>query len=173
MLVGNLTAVTRSSSAAATLTDPLPTVPNDIVVRAVTGDAIWASFGNLDERISLDGGQTWQQWDLTLTDSIAKATGGSGWLAYYGGMDGVDAPRAKPVSGNASANPEWSELFTLRALGSRAALATNGALVSSDRTRKVTFPALPKKTSKPSHRYAFTSDSRYLVRLTATAGAHD
>lgn len=157
--------------AATTLTAPLPTIPDDIRVRAATGDAIWASFGSEDERVSLNGGRTWTKWGLYY--DIGPATGGAGWFSYYGGDDGMAAPRPMPASGNAEVSLEWGEFWKLRALGSRAALATNGTLVSDGRTRKVSFPALPKKTSKPTHSYAFTPDSKYLVRITTTAGTRD
>lgn len=159
-------------AAAAELSAPLPTVPQDYHVLAATADQIWVEFSSGDRRRSTDGGASWQQAQLTY--ELGPAIGGNGWFSYYGGDDGMASPRAYDPAGNpVGGGGWWGEDFTLAALGPRAALATNGRLITASRSRKVTFPALPTSAGPVKHSYAFTSDSATLVRISTTTEAHD
>lgn len=160
------------TAAAAELSTPLPTVPRDYHVLAATGDQIWVEFNSGDRRRSTDGGASWRQ--VQLTYELGPAIGGDRWFSYYGGDDGMASPRVYDPAGDPVAGGGWwGEDLELAALGPRAALATNGRLITASRSRKVTFPALPTSAGTVKHRYAFTSDSATLVRISTTTKAHD
>ena len=51
---------------AATWTEPLPSYPAVVQILGATRNAIWASFptsGQSVERLSRDGGRTWEKWN--------------------------------------------------------------------------------------------------------------
>lgn len=167
-------ALAAPAAAPSVLTVALPTMPDDYVVLAATGDWIWAILpaDSAEEITSLskDGGRTWRR--LGVMPEHAYHIAGAGRLAYFGGDDGLGTPYFfYPTDLD---NGDWGELWSVAAMGTKAVFATNGYLVRAGRaTTKVTFAALPHGLSKPRHRYLFSSDSSYLVRITSTAGSAD
>lgn len=158
---------------AATWTEPLPTYPADVQILGATRNAIWASFptsGQSVERLSRDGGRTWEKWNAGY-ETLMMSTAGNGWFAANSDEDGMANVRTFSISEKWEGIPlgEWQ----LAALGSRAALSTQGHLATASSSRKVTFPALPKATPRPTHSFAFTDDSRHVVRITRTKGEAD
>ncbi len=158
--------------------EKLPTQPQDFTVLAATGDTIWASFpegspwgGN---RISRDGGQSWNP-GIGYSE-ILGATGYRGRFGYLAGEDGEGSPYlmdpAHPVKARSLA---WTDEggIRIRAMGVGAALTSKNLLATIDRTRRVSFPKLPASTPGASHRYAFTGDAKYAVRITTTTGKRD
>lgn len=162
------------SAAPINVSTPLPAAPDDYTVYAGSGDLIWAEFpGDGDSGrsgLSLDRGRTWTT--LGMTPERSHLTAGAGRLAYFGGDDGMGLPRF--LYPTALQHGDWDESWQVAAMGTKAILATNGRLVRAERTTvKVTFAALPKSATRPTHRYAFSADSAQLVRLTTTSGSSD
>lgn len=158
--------------------EKLPTQPQDFTVLAATGDTIWASFpegspwgGN---RISRDGGQSWNP-GIGYSE-ILGATGHRGRFGYLAGEDGEGSPYlmdpAHPVKARSLA---WTDEggLRIRAMGVGAALTSKNLLATINQTRRVSFPKLPASTPGAGHRYAFTGDAKYAVRITTTTGKRD
>lgn len=176
-----LTAATAQSPEAApgtapVLTRPLPTEPDDYDVLAATGDWIWAELPSdrADESSSLskDGGRTWTH-HIGMPSEGGWFRAGAGRLAYFStDEDGISGPGY--FYPNRLDSGGWGEFWTIMTMGTKAALSTGLNLDRAGQSQiKATFAALPKKLAKPTHTYAFTADSAYLVRITTTAGSAD
>lgn len=158
--------------------EKLPTRPQDFTVLAATGDVIWAAFpegspwgGN---RISRDGGQSWNAG--IGYEEISMATGYRGRLGYLAGSEGIGSPYLMDAAKPSDARPlAWDGEGGVKmpAVGVGAALVTKNLLTTVDRTRRVSFPALPKSVRGAVHSYAFTGDVAQVVRITMTTGTRD
>lgn len=157
--------------------EPLPTGPMDFTVLAATKDVIWASFSApaalSGDRISMDGGATWQPGIGQF--SIGPATGSAGRFGYAATNDELPMPYVmNPVDPTAAQALRWADDSSrYLAIGVGAALSSNFTLATRTRRRTVTFPALPAAATKPTHSYAFTGDAALALRITRTSGAHD
>ncbi len=164
----------QPAAAPTVLSTSLPTIPDDFSVLAATDDLIWvrlpADYDQNRTSLSKDGGRTWTK--LGTMPEYGHETAGAGRLAYFGGDDGLGVPYyLYPTDLD---NGDWGELWNVAAMATKATLATNGRLVRAGRANAaITFAALPKSATKPSHRYAFTSDSSYVVRISTTQGSSD
>lgn len=126
-----------------------------------TGHAIWVDVGGHQNRISLDDGRTWQ--DGTSYPENGHVTAVAGRFASYGGDDGMAIPRSF-----AAATPREADTFEweddgrrLEALGTRAALWTNGLLSTVNTSRETRWPTLREGPDQ----YLFSADSAWLVRI--------
>ena len=147
------------AAAPTVLSTSLPTIPDDFSVLAATDDLILvrlpADYDQNRTSLSKDGGRTWTKLG-PCQSTVTKQLGPAAWptsgrrrrvgtmVAYSTDLD----------------NGDWGELWNVAAMATKATLATNGRLVRAGRANAaITFAALPKSATKPSHRDAFTSDS--------------
>lgn len=157
--------------------EALPTQPRDITVLAATGEAIWASFpggfSSGGNRLSLDGGRSWQA-GIGYSE-IVQAVGYRGRFGYVGGEDGEGVPYVmNPTAPNDPDELSWrDEGGGMRAVGVGAALNDHNLLMTTGHMRRVRFPALPSRGADATHSYAFTGDAALVVRISATKGGHD
>lgn len=151
---------------------PLRTTVIGAEVLAATGDTIWADFpargpdGIAGNQVSLDGGRTWQRG--VPYPEIGNVVASRGRIAFSGGDDGMAVPMTF-----AAEEPGRVETFQweddgrkLQAMGTAAALWTNGLLSTRDSTIRTRWPALPSGRSI----YLFSADSVWLARIVEGAG---
>ena len=159
------------------LQEPLPTAPVDFTVLAATQNVVWASFSTpaaiTGDRVSLDGGVTWQP-GISI-ESIGLASGSGGRFGYVATNDELPRPYLmNPADPTAAKSLRWSDDGSrYLAVGVGAALSSNFTLATPTSRRTVTFPALPAAATNPRHGYAFTGDATLALRITRTTGAHD
>ncbi len=157
--------------------EPLPTAPVDFTVLAATQNVIWASFkapaSMSGDRISLDGGRTWQpgigKW------SITRSSGSNGRFGYDATDDELPIPYLmNPADPSAAKALRWDDDGSrYLAIGVGAALSSNGKLATADSRRTAKFPTLPSGLVSPKHTYSFTGDAALAVRITTTSSDHD
>ena len=157
--------------------EPLPTAPVDFTVLAATQNVIWASFNApasmSGDRISLDGGGTWQRG--IGQSSITRASGSNGRFGYAATNDELPIPYLMSPTDPAAAKAlRWDDDGSrYLAVGVGAALSSNGTLATADSRRTVKFPTLPSGLVSPKHTYSFTGDAALAVRITTTSSGHD
>ena len=145
----------------------LKTVVAGAEVLAATGDAIWARFpgrgpGGLGgNQVSLDGGRTWQAG--VPYPEIGNVVASHGRIAFYGGDDGMAMPMtfAADQPGTLQTLQWQDDGRKLQAMGTAAALWTNGLLSTRGATVRTRWPTLQAGRST----YVFSADSVWLVRI--------
>ncbi len=155
-------------AAAGVITTPLPVLPLVPTVRAATGDLIWVDFSGT-QYLSSDGGATWERF--IQEDDFFAVAAGAGAFGYYGGTDGIDDANSfyPGTDTRVVALKGWGETWHAVAVGSLRTLSDRQKIASRDKSPvTVHYWKLPRSVRHKSktHSYAFTADSKYLVRIT-------